>query len=188
MGRGSKHTIRRSAIAGLDKEIQEEFHRLVREGWTIDGIRDALKALGAEVSRSAVGREVQHARKSMQVYAEAREISKSWLEKLDADPNGDVGRLMVQMLHALAFRTANGLQEAEKDPKPMDVMLLAKALKDLSGTHKDAFAIEKARAEAREAARRELLAEQAAKLDKVSRDRGVTDETRAAIRAELGIV
>lgn len=183
-----KHTIRRSAISELDQQIQDEFHRLVREGWTIDGIRDALKNLGAEVSRSAVGREVQHARKSMQVYAEAREISKSWLEKLEADPQGDVGRLMVQMLHALAFKTAEGLQEAEKPPKAMDVMLLSKALKDLSGTSKDAFAIQKARADAREAARRELLAEQAEKLDKVSRERGVTEETRAAIRAELGIV
>lgn len=183
-----RRTITRNSITELDKSIQDEFHRLVREGWTIDGIRSALQQLGADVSRSAVGRAVLGARKSMQVYAEAREVSKSWLEKLDADPNGDVGRLMVQMLHALAFQTANDLQESDKGAKPMDVMLLAKALKDLSGTHKDAFAIQKARAEAREAARRELLAEQAAKLDAVTKAAGVTDETRAKIRAELGIV
>lgn len=185
---------RQSSIQRLDEPIQAEVNRLVRSGWTIDEIRAELVQLGAQVSRSAVGRYVKSARHSMETYRQGQEVAKVWLDKLDADPQGDVARLLPEMLRALAFSTLTQMGEDRGDGapakpvKPMDVMLLAKAIKDLSGTSKDAFAIERARVDARNAARRELLAEQSAKLDAVARAHGVTDETRAAIRRELGIV
>lgn len=177
---------RRSTISQLDASIQAEVARLVREGWTIDGILAELAKLGASVSRSAMGRHVQRARKSMETYAQGQEVAKVWLDKLSSEPNGDVARLLPEMLRALAFSTIERLSDEPDDVKPMDVMLLGKALKDLSGTTKDAFAIDKARAEARAAARRELLAEQSAAIDKMSAS-GVTDKTKMAIREALGI-
>ena len=178
----------RSSITQLDPDIQAEVSRLVREGWTIDGIRDALAQLGADVSRSAVGRHVKDARESMAAYSRAQQMSKVWMERLDAEPNGDVGRLLTGMLQAVAFKSIDEMAETkaeEIDPKSVGV--LAKALKDLSTTSKDAFAIARARKEARDQAKRELLAEQSAKIDSMAKANGVTEETRLAIREALGI-
>lgn len=184
-----RHT--HSSITKLDPSIQSEVARLVREGWMIDDIRAALAKLGAEVSRSAVGRHVKHARESMKVYAQAQEVSKVWLDRLDAEPQGDVARLLPEMLRALAFSTIENMadkQSATPDViEPMDVMLMAKAIQHLSGASKDSFAMEMARTKIRAQAQAELRAEQAAKLDQVSKAKGVTDETRAAIREALGI-
>lgn len=188
MARGRTSTIKR-----LDEPVQEEVNRLVRAGWTIDEITDQLKQLGAQVSRSAVGRYVKGARESMEMYREGQELAKMWLDKLGTDPQGDVARLVPQMLLAVALKTVSQMTEpgaegeVAKPVKPQDVMLLAKAVKDISASTKDTFVIDKARAEARAQAQRELLAEQSAKLDAVAKRQGVTDLTREAIRRELGI-
>lgn len=180
---------RPSSITRLEEPLQAEVNRLVRAGWTIDDIKASLAELGADVSRSAVGRYVKSARESMETYRQGQEVAKVWLDKLESDPQGDVARLLPEMLRALAFSTISQMgTEGAKQVKPMEVMLLAKALKDLSGTTKDSFAIERARADARALAERELLAKQKASLDAVmSKTKGVTAETQAAIREALGI-
>lgn len=181
---------RPSTISRLEEPVQAEVNRLVRAGWTIDEIRAALAELGEQVSRSAVGRYVKSARESMEVYRQGQEVAKVWLDKLEADPQGDVARLLPEMLRAVAFSTLSQMGqggEQAKAVKAMDVMLLAKAIKDLSGTTRESFAIDKARREAAAQARRELLEEQKAKLDQAVKGKGVTEETQAAIREALGI-
>jgi len=186
---GKRHS--HSSITRLEPAIQTEVSRLVQEGWTIDDIRAELAKLGADVSRSAVGRHVKHARDSMRVYSQAQEVSKVWLQRLDAEPNGDVARLLPEMLRALAFTTIDNMQqrvETQADAvAPMDVMLLSKAIQHLSGASKDNFAMAMARSKIRAQVAAELKTEQAAKLDAVAKAKGVTDETRAAIRDALGI-
>lgn len=178
----------RSSITQLDPDIQAEVSRLVREGWTIDSIKTALAELGADVSRSALGRHVKDARQSMEAYSRAQEMSKVWMERLDAEPNGDVGRLLTGMLQAVAFKSIDEMAETEaEDIDPKAVGVLAKALKDLSTTSKDAFAIARARKDARAQAQADLLAEQAKKLDAMPAAAGVTAATKAAIRDALGI-
>ncbi len=181
---------RRSSIEQLPEPLQEEVNRLVRAGWKIDDIVEQLRSLGATVSRSAMGRYAKSARESMQVYREAQEVAKVWIEKLESEPQGDVARLLPEMLRALSFNVLSQMGQGgdtAEPVKPMDVMLLAKAIKDLSATSKDAFAIDKARAEAREQGRKALLAEQQAKLDAAVKEKGVTQATRAEIRSLLGI-
>ena len=179
---------RRSSLSQLEASVQAEVQRLIRDGWTIDGITAELAKLGAPMSRSAVGRYVQHARKSMETYAQAQEVSRVWLDRLDTEPNGDVARLLPEMLRAVAFSTVNRMVEDGEEVKPMDLMLLTKSVKDLAGTTKDLFAIAKLRAEAAANARALLLEEQRAKLDAMPTKGGVTAETKAAIREALGIV
>lgn len=178
---------RRSSVEQLEEPLQAEVNRLIREGWSIDGIVAELSKLGAAVSRSAMGRYVKSARESMETYRQGQEVAKVWLDKLDSEPSGDVARLLPEMLRAVAFSTLSQIGEDSKPVKAMDVMLLAKAIKDLSGTTKDSFAIDKARREARDQARTELLAEQAAKLDKAVKAKGTTEATREHIREVLGI-
>lgn len=180
---------RPSSVARLEDPLRSEVDRLVRAGWTIEDIRSQLASLGAKISHGAMGRYVKKARESMEIYKQGQEVARVWLDRLESDPQGDVGRLLPEMLRGIAFSTLSHMAEGDKAKavKPMEVMLLAKAIKDLSATSKEAFAIEKARQEARAQAERELLAKQAKQLEKVSKAAGVTPETQAAIRAALGI-
>ena len=52
---------RKSTVAALPKELVEACNGLIRDGHTIDQILTALQVLGADVSRSAVGRYVKQA-------------------------------------------------------------------------------------------------------------------------------
>lgn len=181
---------RRSSIEQLPEPLREELSRQLKAGRTIDELVAHLQQLGAQVSRSAMGRYVKSANESLETYRQGQEMARVWLDKLESDPQGDVGRLLPEMLRAVAFSTLSQMGEGgdkAKPVKPMEVMLLAKALKDLSGTQREAFAIERARREAREHARTELLAEQKAALAKAEKSKGVTADTRKAIHELLGI-
>lgn len=172
--------VQKSTITKLDPRIRAEVDRLIREdGYTIDGLLEAIKALGGEASRSAVGRYAQNAEAQMERYRQAQEVAKVWIGKLTADPQGDVSRLLIEMCRTLAFQQIDKLSDSNTTGA-MDVMLISKALKDLAGTDKlTVERIEKikdiARVEAmREAAERAsqfattegLSAEQAVKLRK----------------------
>jgi hypothetical protein len=124
---------RKSSIKELDPRIREAVDQAIREGRaTIDDIVALIAQLGGEVSRSAVGRYKQRAENQMQKYREAQEVAKVWIGKLQADPEGDIGRLLAEMLRTVAFQSIGDMEAAS----PMDMMLLAKALKDMAGADK----------------------------------------------------
>lgn len=178
---------RKSTVAVLDESIVSEVNRLIRDGCTIDEILRALQPLGAEVSRSAMGRYVKSARESMEKYRQAQEVAKVWVDKLETEPTGDVARLLPEMLRAVAFQTLSNMGEADDAIGPQELMFLAKALKDLSGASATNVSIELKMREIRAKAQRELLEEQKAKLDAIPKDKGVSEETKNAIREALGI-
>lgn len=171
---------RRSTVAQLPKELVEACNGLIRDGHTIDEILTALQGLGAQVSRSAVGRYVKSARESMEKYRQAQEVAKVWVDKLEAEPNGDVGRLLPEMLRVVAFQSLTTMGESDEPAKAMDVMLLAKALKDIAGTTKANIDIERQlramRADLKRAA--EQVAGQV-------RRAGVSEETITQIRQRI---
>jgi len=134
---------RKSTVAALPKELVDVCNGLIRDGHTIEDILDALRALGAQVSRSAVGRYVKSARESLDKYRQAQEVAKVWVDKLEAEPQGDVGRLLPEMLRVAAFQTLASMGESDQPAKAMDVMLLAKAIKDIAGTAKTVIEVEK---------------------------------------------
>ena len=126
----------KSSITRLDQRVRAEVDRLIREdAYTIDEILEYLHGLGGRASRSALGRYVRNARAQMDRYREAQEIAKVWVKKIDDDPEGDVGRLVAEMLRIVAFQMSGDLGEA-KGAKPADVMLLARAIKDLAAADK----------------------------------------------------
>jgi len=67
------------------------------------------------------------------------------------------------------------------------VAQLSAAAKNIATLTRSSVNLKKYQAEAEEAARRKLLEEQRAALDAMPNRGGVTDETKAAIRAALGI-
>ena len=169
---------RQSSINKLEPRIREAVDRLVRDGRaTIDEIVDAIDALGGEASRSSVGRYVKNAREQMQRYREAQEVAKVWVGKLEEDPKGDVGRLLSEMLRTVAFQVIGELGD-EDDIGAGDIMLLARAIKDLASADKTNLD--------RELRVRQEVAKQAAeKAAKIAKKGGMSAETVAEIRREI---
>ena len=171
---------RKSTITKLDPRIRAAVDELIQGGrYTTDSLVEAITALGGQASRSAVGRYAQRAEQQMAAYREAQEVSKIWVGKLSADPNGDVGRLLTEMLRTLAFDQIGKRAESDKT-NPMDVMLLAKALKDIAGTEK--LTLERIET-IKEMARKEA----AEAIDRVAKAKpqGMTKEVRDALRREI---
>ena len=138
----NKIMARKNSLQTMPEDVQEQFHSLVRAGHTIDDIRAALAALGHEKSRSAVGRAVLTASRSLERYKLAQATAKVWVDKMEADPAGDVGRLLPQMLSAVAYKTLETIGEADEAVGSKELAALAKALKDLSGADRTRITIE----------------------------------------------
>lgn len=180
---------RKSSINALPPAVKEAVDAAIREGRaTLDDIVTLIKGLGADASRSAVGRYKQNAEEQMRKWQEARELSKVWIGKLEEDPDGDVGRLVSEMLKAVSQRVAADLlDDADTDEgvNPQDIMRLAKGLKDIVSADKLSMERElRIRAEERA----KLAAEQKIKLNEL----GASGEIDAAtlqkvIQAAYGI-
>jgi DNA-directed RNA polymerase specialized sigma54-like protein len=136
-----------SSIRKLPKQIRETVDAAIREGRaSIDDIVDMIKGMGADVSRSAVGRYRKKAEEQFQEFREAQEMAKVWATKATEEPEGDVGILVGQLLRVVALQTVEAMHVAKGDEeckpaKPMDVMLLAKGLEHLTKSDATRFAL-----------------------------------------------
>lgn len=174
---------RQSTIKQLPDGIREEVDRMVRDdGWTIDEITDRIQELGGDASRSAVGRYVKSAREQMEKYRQAQEVSKVWVKKLEEEPNGDVGRLLIEMLRTVSFTTISNMGDDDDGATPNDLMMLARAIKDMTSADKTALDRELR-------ARREVARQAAEEVGKLGEELGWNnDQVKAAREKMLGIV
>jgi hypothetical protein len=88
--------------------------------------------MGGEASRSSVGRYVKTANERMEEYRQAQQMAAVWMDKIGKEPEGDVGRMLLEMLRMVAFKTIDNIDGAS----PEDLMFLGKALKDLGSADK----------------------------------------------------
>jgi hypothetical protein len=92
--------------------------------------------------------------------------------------------LLPEMLRTVAFQTLSTMGEADKPAKAMDVMLLAKALRDIAGTQKTNIDTElqlrKLRAETK--AKADAAA---AAVEQMTRQAGMSEELVTTIRARI---
>lgn len=124
---------RPSNVTKLDPTVKAAVDTAVREGRaTIAEIVQLVEALGGEASRSSIGRYVKNARERMEDYRQATQVAAVWVDKLGKEPEGDVGRMLLEMLRVVAFKTIGNLDTAS----PEDLMFLGKALKDFAGADK----------------------------------------------------
>lgn len=170
---------RKSSIKGMDPRIREAVDAAIREGRaTIDDIVAIVASMGGQASRSAVGRYKQQAEAQMQRYREAQEVAKVWIGKLQADPEGDVGRLLAELLRTAAFQTLGNMEAAT----PGDLMFMARTLKDLASA-------DKMTAERILKVRQEAAKEAATVAAKEAKSAGLSDEAAELIRQKiLGVV
>jgi hypothetical protein len=182
---------RRSSIERLPREVHDLCLRLIRQGETIPRITEKLNELDAGVSQSAVGRYVKGAREQMERYREAQEISGQWLTELGENPKGDLGSLLGEMLKVVAFQTLSRFGEQDgkdsgdgkgaKAPKPMDIMLLAKAIRDIEATSKASI-------ERREKIEQIVIERAAKKTGEVGERMGLSQATIDEIQKELRLL
>lgn len=179
---------RRSSIERLPRELRDACLRLIREGATIHTITDKLNELDGAVSKSAVGRYVKGAREQMARYREAQEVAGQWVAQLGENPHGDVGALLAEMLKTVAFQTLSGMGDQDpadgapaKPPKPMDIMLLAKAIRDLEATSKASI-------ERREKIERAAIERAAKRAGEVGERVGLSQSTIDEIQKELRLL
>lgn len=75
------------------------------------------------LSKSAVNRYAVRMEEVGQKLRETREVAKMWIGKLGAEPQGEVGKLLNEMVRTLAFRVAMRASEGADD-EPVDPKLL----------------------------------------------------------------
>ena len=164
-----------------DPRVKAAADEAIRNGATIDQIVETLQVLGADVSRSAVGRYTFKTRAAMAKLREVREVAKVWADKFGSEPDGDIGQLVGQVLHALAYQQATAMTDLEPGDEgggPREIMFLAGALKDIASANKiTADRILKVR--------KETAAKAAAEVEKVAKSRGLSADAVAEIRSKI---
>jgi hypothetical protein len=187
---------RLSSVDRLDPAIKAEVDRLIREQrHTIDQIVAHLRTLDAPAqtlpSRSALGRYKKQAESALARYRDAQAIAATWAEKLDSEPDGDVAKLVRQVLSRVALSVAGDLDErsategdageASVGVTPLEVAQLSKAMKDLASAESTSVQnLQRVRA---------LLAQRttaaADAVAKIARSGGLGAQAESEIRARI---
>jgi len=160
---------RKSSVRRLPPEIREQIGKLLDEGRSLDEILEHLRELGADVSRSALGRYKQRLDKVGEKLRRSREVAEALIARLGAAPESKSLRLNVELMHGLftdLALKANEAEDGEGDEgakskgmvlTSMDAMLLSKALDHLARASKqDAELVGKIREQAAREAQEKL--------------------------------
>ncbi|WP_372069757.1 DUF3486 family protein (plasmid) [Tistrella mobilis] len=119
----------RSSIKALPADIRDELDRLLRDGrHTIRQIADHLRDLGAEVSKSAVGRYAKEVEEIASEVRMARQMAQALGRELG--DGSDATRVIVESLHALILRVRMQIG-AGADVTSKDVANLSRSVLDL---------------------------------------------------------
>lgn len=173
---------RKSTVKQLPREVLDAVHQLLEGGRTLDEILERLKGLGAEVSRSALGRYSQEYQNVAAKLRQAREISSSFAAQLSDMPN-DMGRVVTELLQSLVFKLLLNEAEGEKpDLKAGELMFLAKAIKDMASANKLSAEMEM---KIRDRVREETLRDAAKAVDSTAKEKGLSADTVQAIKAKI---
>lgn len=157
---------RPSTIKRLPPQVRDKIGALLDQGRTLDEIMERLDAMDVQVSRSALGRYKQQIDKVSERIRRSREIAEAVVRNLGEEPESKTTRLNIELLHGVLNDIMQrvpqpgevaGDIENPLDLKPMDAMLLAKAVDHLAKARRnDADLIAKLKEQARTEAREEM--------------------------------
>ncbi|MHC1792024.1 DUF3486 family protein [Solidesulfovibrio sp.] len=173
---------RQSSVKKLPTPIRKELDRLLADGaHTLDQVVAHLRQLGAPVSRSAVGRYSQEFEEVAAHIRESREVAAAFARELGEVPEGDMGRVLVEVVHRLVFKAGVAkLREGAIDA--VDAARLAKAIKDLAAGSKISVDME---FKIREQVAAETAKKAAGEAEAVGREKGLSAETVEAIKSRI---
>lgn len=182
---------RPSSIDKLPPEIRDQINGLRGAGWSIDQIRQHLANLLDQVpSRSALGRHIMGLDKLGERMRRSRDVASALARELGDAPGSKAAQVNIELLQSLildVFLKAEDSEEGGTDlaaisGSPQALMQLSRALESLgkaSKTNVDFVAAAEARATAK--ARQEA----ATSAEAVAREKGLSADTIAAIKAGI---
>lgn len=189
--RGNHSRGRASKIDLLPKPIQDALHALLRSKKhtqldIVDAVNDLIEAEGLDddlkLSRSGLNRYASRMEGVGARIREARAVSEQWINQLGTTPEGDVSKILIEMVRTIAF---DSVMKMSAEDEPMH----PKLIKDLAiGIEK----LEKAASENQKRdfeIRKQMATEAAEAVDTVAREQGLSPETIAMITNKiLGVV
>lgn len=174
-----------SSIDRIPEDIREQLQALLRDKRVTQlaataKINDILSAEGHEqrLSKSAVNRYSLRMELVGAKLQESREIARMWIGKLGAEPQGEVGKLLNEIVRNLAFRAALKAAEDEDAIDPRDLKALAIAVHRLEQAAEKNASVEKK-------IREQAMAEASAKIGSAAKASGIDAATIERIQNEL---
>lgn len=183
---------RPSSIDKLPDEVRNLISTLRGKGWTIDQIREHLSTLLDQApSRSALGRHILGLDKLGERIRRSRDVASALVKQLGDAPESTAARVNIELIHTAVldlFMKAGDGEEVDKAGAaalagdPQGVMMLAKALDHLakaSKSNEDFIAAAERRAADK------ARTEAASSAEAVAKERGLSADTIAAIKAGI---
>jgi HD-GYP domain-containing protein (c-di-GMP phosphodiesterase class II) len=174
---------RKSTVKTLPAQIRAEVDRLLADGrYTLDDVVGHLRTMGADVSRSALGRYSQEFEQVAVKMREAREVTTAFAKELGELPDNDMGRVLTELLHTIVFKVLTTQTGADGEVAAQDVMFLARSLKDLSTATRQSAELEM---KIRDRVAAETAKRAAGEAEAVGREKGLSAETVEAIKTRI---
>lgn len=174
---------RLSSIKTLPEEIRADLDKRLAEGrFTLDSLVEFLEESGHTISRSALGRYSKQFDQVASKLRESREVAAAFARELGTVPNDEMGQMLTELVHTLTFKVSLAKTEDE-DIEALDVMRLARALKDLSSSKQIST---KLALEIRAEEKKRLEAELKDKLATAQNSGGLSKEAALEARRILG--
>lgn len=177
---------RPSKIDRMDPAIREKIGQLRSDGHTIDEIMGKLRELGADVSRSGLGRHVQELDKLGELLQRSRATAEALVARFGDAPESRTARLNIELMQGMIMRlqaaTGEDGEPVMLDPK--EINFIADALHRLGRASKDDADLQQ---RMRELIKREM----AEKLDgeieaaKAAGEPGLSEEWAARLRRQV---
>lgn len=163
----------------LPPELREVLDKLLTGNrHTLAEVTEHMKLLGADVSRSAVHRYSQELERVAGDIRLAREMAVAVGRELEAVPDGDAGRLVIESLQALLLRARMQVARGEE--------LSVKEVGMLAGAARDLQAALRANVDTELKIRERAVKDAAEVAGKALKEQaGLSDETVAAIKQRI---
>lgn len=165
-----------------DPEVRAAVDQALAQGATLDDIVARVRELGADLSRSAVGRYAQDYRKIADRQRDMRAVAQSFGQEF-GEAGDRQSRLMIQLATTIITRAAMPIAAGDEvEMTTKELMEFGKAVQSVTASAKiDADRDAKVRDEARKQAKIEA----AAAAEGAARTAGASDETIQRIRAGI---
>jgi hypothetical protein len=168
----------KSSVRKLPDELRVEIDRLLRDGkFTLVQITEHMRALGADISKSAVHRYSQDFERMTEDIRLTREMARAVGRELKDDVEGNATQMLVESMHALLLKARMQVSDSG-DIDAGAVSDLCKAVKDLQVASKSSV-------EMRLKMRAEAAREAAAVVDDVVTKQGLSADTVQAIKERI---
>lgn len=169
---------RRSEVAKLPPEVRRWLERSLEEagygGYEL--LVGLLQEKGFSISKSALHRWGQDIERQRAAIRDETEIAKA-LADGNQDERDSRTEAVFAMVQTGALRGLRALADSQDESDPAErVALLAKVGKEFATMGRSSIELKRWQASLREAARRELLNEQKANLEKIAKSQGMSQE------------